>query len=552
MNWVVEYNNRIQSGEIRACQPVKAVYARMVRQMSEPDFPYYFDEKKGQYTIDFIEKFCRHYQGEKAGQPVRLELFQKAFVQNLFGWLRKDNKLRRFHEYFFEVPRKHGKSFLSGCIGDYMLVADGEQGAEVYSAATKLDQAKIIYNVAKAIVEQSSELRALVKSTREGLSFKLTRSIFKPLPSESKTLDGLNIHYAALDEIHEQKDRNMYDVLRQGMKARRQPLLGSITTAGFRREGLYDNLHDYAIDVAFGNITDEEFFPLVYMLDEIDEWMDEAMWIKANPGLDTIKSRDQLRADVERAKHDASYLPTLLTKDFNMKQTEASAWLSLEDIINEKTVPMEKLQKSYAIGGCDLSSVYDLTCSTLLIRKPNDENVYVLQHYFVPQSKIDMLEKTASKEAPYKLWAEQGWLTICDGAAVNYHDVTMWFVERVKKDSIRPLYICYDRALSGYWVPEMEGYGFEMMKIPQGAYTWSQPMKEMGAAFSEHKVVYQNNPILRWCLSNTAKKSMNADGIESIMPVKIQQRRRIDGTVSLLNAWVGYVKKFDDYMPYIK
>ncbi len=554
MNYVRKYYSEISRGKIVVCEEIKLLYKRLVEEMDCEDdsFPFYFDEDVGNHAIEFIETFCKHYQGEHAGEMVRLELFQKAFIQALFGWLEKDTGYRRFREYFFEVARKHGKSFLSACIAVYMLVADGEDGAEVYSAATKLDQAKIIYNASKNIVDQSKELNALVKSTREGLYFQMTRSLMKPLPNESKSLDGLNIHFAALDEIHEQKDRNMYDVLRQGMKARRQPLIGCITTSGFRREGLYDNLHDYAVDVAKGIKKDDRILPVVYKLDDVEEWTDPKMWIKANPGLGTIKSRAQLADDVERAKQDPSYLPTLLVKDFDMKQAEQTAWMPLESIINERVASMEYLKNSYAIGGCDLSATTDLTCATLLIRKPDDENVYVLQHYFIPQGKIDKLELTQSKEAPYKLWAEQGWLTINEGAAVDYSNVTEWFVRMVNEYDIRPLWICYDRALSGYWVPEMENYGFEMEKTAQGPFTWSQPMKEMGAAFAEHKVIYQNNPVLRWCLANTAKKSLNKDGIETIQPVKIQQNRRIDGMVSLLNAWVGYVKHENEYMPYVR
>ena len=555
MNYAEEYWTKISSGEIVVCEEIRAIYGRLTQEMKlaeDENYPFYFDEAVGNHAIEFIETFCKHYQGELAGQYVRLELFQKAFVQSLFGWLEKETNLRRFREYFFEVPRKHGKSFLSACIADYMLVADGEEGAEVYSAATKLDQAKIIYTAAKNIVDQSKELKALVKPTREGMYFKMTRSVMKPLPNESKSLDGLNIHFAALDEIHEQKDRNMYDVLRQGMKARRQPLIGCITTSGFRREGLYDNLHDYAVDVAKGTKKDDRLLPVIYKLDNLDEWQDPKAWLKANPGLGTIKSYVQLADDVERAKQDASYLPTLLVKDFDMKQSEQAAWMPLESVINETKIDMEYVRHSYAIGGCDLSATTDLTCATLLIRKPGDENVYVLQHYFIPQARIDKLEQTQSKEAPYKLWEQQGWITINEGAAVDYSNVTKWFVRMVEDYDIRPLWICYDRALSGYWVPEMENEGFDMDKIPQGPFTWSQPMKEMGAAFEIHRVVYNNNPILRWCLANTAKKSQNKDGIETIQPVKIQQNRRIDGMVSLLNAWVGYVKHFEEYMPYVR
>lgn len=552
LNYIKEYYSQIEKGEVVACEEIKSIYKRMVEEMNDKSLPFYFHEEVGEHPIVFMETFCKHYQGENAGQLVKLELFQKAFIQCLFGWLEKGTNRRRFREYFFEVPRKHGKSFLSGCIAVYMMVADGEDGAEIYSAATKLDQAKIVYNVAKNICEQSAELNALVKSTREGLTYKMTRSIMKPLPNESKSLDGLNIHFAALDEIHEQRDRNMYDVLRQGMKARRQPLIGCITTSGFFREGLYDNLHDYAVDVAKGIKKDDRMLPIVYKLDNLEEWQNPQMWMKANPAIGTIKSYVQLADDVERAKQDSSYLPTLLVKDFNMKQNEVSAWLNLDDIINETVVPMEYLSHSYAIGGCDLSSVYDLTCATLLIQKPNDENIYVLQKYFLPQGRIDQIEKTNFKEAPYKLWAEQGWLTINEGASVNYSLVTEWFNTMVQEFDIRPLMVCYDRALAGYWQEEMQGIGFDMRKIPQGAITWTYPMKALECAFKEHRIIYQNNPILRWCLANTSKKSLNKDGIESCQPVKIQEKRRIDGMVSLLNAFVGYTNNAEEYLPYLR
>lgn len=554
MNFPKEYYNKIKSGEIVACEEITEFYKRMLEEETrrqDRTFPYFFDERSGQYVIDFIEKYCKHYQGEHAGELVKLELFQKAFIQTLFGWLEKDSGYRRFREYFFEVARKHGKSFLSACIAVYMLACDDEAGAEVYTAATKIEQARIIYKAACNIIDQNPELSASIKTGRYETNFPMMKSVMKPLPAESKTLDGLNIHFAALDEIHEQKDRNMYDVLRQGMKARRQPLIGCITTSGFRREGLYDSLHDYACDVAKGNIKDDRFLPLVYKLDDVSEWVNPKMWEKSNPGLGTIKSYVQLADDVERAKNDNSYLPTLLTKDFDMKQSETSTWLPFESVINESTFDMSEVSHSYAIGGCDLSSVYDLTCATLVIRKPNG-NIYALQKYFIPQRKLDENLGTDAKQVPYKLWAEQGWLEINEGAQVDYSAVTKWFVEMVEKYDIRPLWICYDRALAGYWVSEMEEYGFEMEKTAQGPFTWSQPMKELGCALSEHQINYNNNPILRWCLANTGVKALNKDGIETIQPVKLQQHRRIDGMVSLLNAWVGYVKHLDEYLPYLR
>ena len=555
MNFPKIYYEKIKSGEIVACEEITQFYKRMTEEMErrkDKTFPFFFDEDSGQRAITFIETYCKHYQGEHAGELVKLELFQKAFIQTLFGWLEKKDGTRRFREYFFEVARKHGKSFLSACIAVYMLSFDEEPGAEIYTAATKLDQARIIYKAACNIIDQNAELSMSIKTGRYETTFPMMKSVLKPLPSESKSLDGLNIHFAALDEIHEQKDRNMYDVLRQGMKARKQPLIGCITTSGFRREGLYDSLHEYACNVALGTVQDNRFLPLVYKLDDIEEWQNPKMWEKANPGLGTIKSYVQLADDVERAKNDNSYLPTLLTKDFDMKQSEASSWLPFEAVVNESTFDMDKVSHSYAIGGCDLSSVYDLTCATLIIRKPNDDTVYVLQKYFIPQRKLDENLGSDAKQVPYKLWSEQGWIEINEGAQVDYSLVTKWFVEMVEKYDIRPLWICYDRALSGYWVPEMEEYGFEMEKTAQGPFTWSQPMKELGCSLTEHKINYNNNPILRWCLANTGVKALNKDGIETIQPVKLQQDRRIDGMVSLLNAWVGYVKHMDEYLPYVR
>lgn len=555
MNFPKEYYKKIKSGEIIACEEITSFYKRITEEeerRKDRTFPFFFDEDSGQRAIDFIETYCKHYQGEHAGELVKLELFQKAFIQTLFGWLEKADGRRRFREYFFEVARKHGKSFLSACIAVYMLSFDDEPGAEIYTAATKLDQSRIIYRAACNIIDQNPELSASIRTGRYETTFPMMKSILKPLPSESKSLDGLNIHFAALDEIHEQSDRNMYDVLRQGMKARRQPLIGCITTSGFRREGLYDSLHEYACNVAKGIVVDDRFLPLVYKLDDVEEWKNPKAWEKANPGLGTIKSYVQLADDVERAKNDSSYLPTLLTKDFDMKQTETRSWLPFESIVNEETFTMEQVSHSYAIGGCDLSSVYDLTCATLIVRKPQDDTVYVLQKYFIPQRKIDEKLGADTKHVPYKLWAEQGWIEINEGAQVDYSAVTRWFVEMVEKYDIRPLWICYDRALAGYWQSEMADYGFEMEKTAQGPFTWSQPMKELGCALTEHKVNYNNNPILRWCLANTGVKALNKDGIETIQPVKLQQDRRIDGMVSLLNAWVGYVKHLDDYLPYVR
>ena len=255
---------------------------------------------------------------------------------------------------------------------------------------------------------------------------------------------------------------------------------------------------------------------------------------------------------LKKQKRDPTFLPTLLTKDFNIPESSNASWLTYESAVNETVVPIEFLKNSYAVGGCDLSATTDLTCATLLIKKPNDDNFYILQKYFLPQSRVDDVESNSKREAPYKLWAEQGWLNICEGATVDFHAVTQWFVDMVKTHDIRPLFGGYDAALSGYWIEEMRDFGFDFEKIRQGPFTWSYPQKRLGGLLEEHKIIYQNNPMLRWCLLNTGVKTTNKDGINSIQPVKTSSTKRIDGLVSLLNAFTCYCAHEDEYVRYIR
>ena len=552
VNYVRQYVRAIRAGTVTVPEPVRVEYERLDAEAADKAYPYRFSAKLGDHAIRFIETFCRHYEGEHAGQLVKLDLWEKAFIQSLFGWVDKKTRLRRFREFFLLVARKNGKSFLSACIMVYMLVADGEAGAQCVSIATKYDQAAIVYKTARKIIEQDADLSALVVPIIGGMEFKLTNSTMKALASKSKTLDGLNLHYCSCDELHAQEDRNLYDVTKQGMKARKQPIFGTITTAGFAREGIYDDMYEYALSVAKGTVADAHLLPVLYTLDDRAEWTDPDAWQKANPGLGTIKSRQQLADDVERAKHDPSCLPSLLVKDFNVQENSAASWLPWAVLKNETVAEADYLDHTYAIGGCDLSATTDLTCATLLIRRPEDPQFYVLQQYFLPKARVEQVEHQGRKEAPYRLWAQQGWLTLCDGATVDYNDVTEWFVGMVQERDIRPLWVCYDAALSGYWVPQMTDMGFEMERIRQGPVTWTYPMKRMKGLFEDHRIVYQNNPILRWCLSNTAAKSSNQRGIDSIQPEKITANRRIDGTVSLLNAMTGYYNHEDEFLAYLR
>lgn len=553
MNYIREYVELIKRGKIKTSARVRKVYTRLLKEIDRPpkNFKYYFDEETGERPISFIETFCKQSQGD-LGAPLELELFQRAYIQALFGFLDKETGYRRFRETMFLVGRKNGKTTLMAGIALYLLTADYEGAAEIYSVATKKDQARKALTEAVNMIKQSPELRALLKKRRNDVYFAATSSKFEALASDSNTLDGLNSHGVIIDELHAIRDRNLYEVMKQSTSSRRQPLIVMITTAGTVRECIFDDMYEYACRVADGEEVDEAFLPILYELDERSEWLNQKMWVKANPGLGKIKQVETLRSFVERAKKNPADRAGVLCKDFNVRENDSTAWLPFDVINNEATFELADVYDTYAIGGCDLSSTTDLTCATLLIRKPNDKTVYVLQHYFLPQARIDELADKKQRsgghsndEAPYKLWAERGLLTACQGARVNYSDVTAWFVQMRDQYKIDCWKCGYDRALAGYWVDEMTANGFTMDKVIQGTYTFSQPMRELGAALQDKLVNYNNNPVLKWCLSNTGKKEQ---GLNNIMPVKISEKRRIDGMVSLLNAWVVYVRDYEDYM----
>ena len=540
-NFVLDYFDEIQSGKVVVSKKVEKVYTRLVDEIRQPTGKWRFDLRAANRPIEFIETLCKHSKGEWMGKPIELELFQKAFISALFGFI-DEQGIRRFKETFFLVARKNGKSTLLSGLMLYMMIADGEGGAQIVSAATKREQSSIVFNEALNMVSQSPDLKSHLKKRKTDLYFPLTFSTMTALSSDSNTLDGLNLHLAVIDELHAIRDRNLYEVLKQGMSARRSPLMVLITTAGQIRENIYDDMYEYASKVVEGSIQDERFLPILYELDSRDEWTDYRKWEKANPGLGRIKKLEDIVEKVERAKANPKDLPGILTKDFNIRSTSSEAYLTYEQAYNNETFDISEIQDSYAVGGVDLSSTTDLTCATLLIMKP-DGKKYVLQQYFLPEELIE--QRKNEDKIPYDQWKERGLLTASEGYKVNYSDVTGWFVEMFHKHSIRPLWIGYDPWSSTYWVEEMKQFGFEMMEVRQGAQTLSQPMKEMSADLSSKLINYNLNPMLLWCLTNLNAK---IDENDNHRPVKGKhQRMRIDGAVSLIIAYTVLFNKMSDY-----
>lgn len=551
-NPILLYWNKIESGEEIVSDKVRRIYKKLSSDILEGQEIYEYSADRANHAIEFIENFCKHSKGKWGGLPIELELWQQAFLAALFGFVHKIDGTRQYQEGLLIVARKNGKSTFGSGVGLYLQVADGEPGPEVYAVATKRDQAKLVWLEAKRMVKKSPALLKRIKPLVSEMVSDWNDSSFKPLGSDSETLDGLNVHGAILDEIHAWKDKNLYDVIVDGTSAREQPLILEITTAGTVRESVYDMKYEEAELLLNGfddpdGYKNDRFLPVIYELDSREEWTDEAMWKKANPGLGTIKKVDQLRTKVNKAIANPSLVKNLLTKDFNVRETSNDSWLTFDEIKSEGTFTMEDVQGSYAVGGVDLSATTDLTCATIVIMKPDSNTKYVLQQYFIPGELVE--KKVNEDKIPYDIWVERGFVTTTEGQRVDYKEVTKWFVKMVEQYDIRPLWIGYDSWNSQYWKIEMEDHGFTMVEVRQGARTMSQPMKVMQADIREKKVNYNKNSVLQWCLSNTCIKT---DENENIRPVKgLSQRARIDGAVSLIIAYVVLENNYSDYMAMI-
>ncbi len=555
MNPILEYNEKIKNKEIIVSKKVAKIYNYLSEIISgKIESNYYFDETRANHAIIFIERYCKHSKGKWANKPVKLELWQKAFVAAIFGIINKETKFRRFKEALLIVGKKNGKSLLASAIALYMLVGDGEGGAECYSAATKKEQAKIIWQESKNMILKSPDLKKRIRCLTNKLIYDKTNSTFKPLSSDSNTEDGLNIYLAECDEIHAWKGIELYNIVADGISARDEPLILITTTGGFVREGAYDLKYSEAENLINGLYDDEgykddAFLPIIYELDNRDEWQDMRAWPKANPNLGISKKIDYLQRKVNNAIGNSINKKNVLTKEFNMPETSSEVWLDYEDAVNESTFDLTELKPDYGIGGADLSSTTDLTSACVLFRVPKSEIIYFHSMYWLPSELLDKRER--EDKIPYRNWFEKGYLRISNGNKVDYDDVVSWF-EEVQNDY--GLYINmhgYDSWSSQAYVKKMnDSFGEIGQAVRQGKQTLSNPMKILGAELKSKKINYNNNPITRWCLLNVRA---DVDKNDNIQPTKTSNhRRRIDGFAAMLDAFVVYLDEKDEYIKLVQ
>lgn len=546
-NYILEYWDKINSGEIVACRRIKQQYKKLVDDIENPKEPYVFDIELANKPIEFIEEFCRQAQGSNMGKPLKLELFQKAKFQAMYGFVHRETRMRQYREVMTIEGRKNGKTTENSALALFMLIGDGEGSAECYFIATKKDQANKGFDESFKMTSQSPMLNKYIKKRKTDLFFQPTFSKIQSLASDSNSLDGLNSHFVTVDELAAIKDRNIYDVMKQSTSSREQAIVSSISTNGFVRESIYDSQYEYACKVLDGEIEDNRFLAFLYELDHRDEWKNESCWIKSNPGLGRIKKVEELRAFVEKAKVDASFRPTVLVKDFNLKENNSTAWLSMEILENKKTFDISEMGFRYGIGGFDGAETTDLMAANILCRRRDDDEIYVESMYWLPSRTI---QKRAQEDSiPYDLFERQGLLRASGEYKVDMRDVLKWFVELRDDHDVYISWIGYDPwHVSDALLEEFEGqFGKDaMIAVRQGAVTLSNPMKHVESDLDAKVINYNNNNLTKMCLANTEIK---VDTNANIAPVKGRDvRKRIDGTIALLCAYTVYLDKKNDYL----
>lgn len=544
------YCDRVVKGEVTACRKIRKVCARLLGNIANPG-RFHFDQKEAERAVKFIESFCYIPSG-RLGQPFLLEDYEKAWIQAIFGFV-DDDGLRQHQEVFIIVGRKNGKSSLAAAIELYMLMADGEGAPQIYNVATKKEQAELAFNAALKMMRQSKKLLHHLNKRNEDIYCPSNMGFIKPLSSNTGSLDGLDVHCAVLDEVAAMKDRDLYDLIKQGMSAREQPLLLQISTNGFVRGGIFDSQYDYAKQWLDGEITDERFLPFIYELDDRDEWKDEKCWVKANPGLGTVKKLEALRGYVQKAKDDPSFRPTVMTKDFNLPENTAVAWLDFDEAVNEETFDWREMGFRYCIVGFDASDTIDLTAAQALMMRPGDDKIYELSMYWIPEETIMAASESGSRrerdDAPYEAWIARGLMRTVPGNKIDKQVIVDWLCELRDEYDVYPYAVGFDpwhiSDAERQSMEDLVGKG-RALPVRQGALTLSQPMKQLRADYQVNRIVDNNHPINAWCRMNV---KVRTDINGNIQPAKKldNPKNRIDGFAAELDAYTTLMNLFEDY-----
>ena len=537
-NDIYAYFSGIQSGKFTVGKWVRLLYEFIIAGLEKGEF--YFNAKKANKAIRFIENFCHHSEGSRG--LLKLELWQKACVSVIFGIVDTDG-LRVFREVFIVIGRKNGKTLFASAVMAYMAYIDGEYGAKIYCIAPKLEQTEKAFDGFYQIVKSEPELSALAKKRRSDIYIEESNTVVKPLAFNAKKSDGFNPHLVVNDEVASWRGDGglkQYEVMKSALGARRQPLILSISTAGYENDGIYDELMKRSTAILKGNSKERRLLPFLYMIDDVEKWNDLEELKKANPNMGVSVSEDFFREEIAVAEMSASKKAEFLTKYCNIKQNSSIAWLDYKTVDDAGAeVSLEDFRNSYAVGGIDLSQTTDLTAATVIVERAG--KLYAFTQFFMPANRVERAQ--AIDSVPYALFVQKGIVKLSGENYVDYKDVYNWFVMLKEQYGIYVLKVGYDRYSAQYLVDDMKAYGFHMDDVFQGE-NLAGVIREFEGILLDGDFKIADNSLLKAHFLNVAlKHNMET---RKFRPVKIEQRARIDGFVSVIDAMTVRQKYYSE------
>lgn len=537
-NYIQEYYHKIQTGEIVAGRWIILLYEKVIAGLRDGLFT--FDARKANRAIDFVETFCHHCEGRD--DLIKLELWQKATISLMFGIVDADG-LRIYREVFMVMGRKNGKSLFASALIAYMTYLDGEYGAKIYCLAPKLEQAAIVYENFYKMTQREPELSALVKKRRSDVYLEETNSTVRPLAFNAKKSDGFNPHMTICDEIASwpaEQGRKQYEVMKSALGARKQPMILSISTAGYVNDGPYDELMTRSTAYLLGNSEERRLLPILYIIDDVSHWDDLNELRKSNPNMGVSVSEDFFVEEIAIARNSMSKRAEFMTKYCNIKQSSVSAWIPYDvvDAVTQEEYSLEDFRSSYCVGGIDLSQTTDLTACCVVIEKAG--KLYTFARFFMPENKIDELQEREG--VPYRLYVSQGLIQPSGENFVDYNDCFEWFRMLVEQYEILPLKVGYDRYSAQYLVQQMQQYGFHMDDVFQGE-NLTPVIHEADGLLRDKTLQLGGNNLLKAHFLNVAMKQN--EETRKIRPVKIESRCHIDGFVAVIDALTVRQKWYD-------
>jgi phage terminase large subunit-like protein len=535
MDRVTDYAEKVVSGEIISGKYAKLACKRhlddLKRQGSE-QFPYIFNIEKAEHVISFFS-YLKHIEGPFAGKSIELAGFQCFIEGSLFGWIHKGTGFRRFRKAYVQEARKQGKSMQLAGTGLYMLVAEKpkEIGGQVFATASKKEQARIVFEAAQQMSRMSPELLERLKVMRDGIYNKGINSKFVPLSKDTKSLDGFNPYLGILDEYHAHPTSEMYDVLISGMGQRNQPLLFSITTAGFSINSPCFKEYVYCTKILEGSLENEQYFVYIAQLDKDDNYKDERNWIKSNPILTTTpKVYEFLRQELQSALDNPDKMRNFLTKNMNVWMDQKENGFLAMDHWNQCYEPnWPDLMNKECWCGVDLSADLDLTSVTFEFRI--DDVFFLYSHSFIPSETLEVKRKT--DKVPYDAWIKMGWITEILGGTIDDDVIEDYIIQEQKEMNWKIKEICYDKWSARQLVKDMSELRFKMVEIPQTIKYMNAATKDFRALVIKRQIRHCNDPVLTWAMSNAVVKE---DTLGNVMLDKAKASERIDPVAATLNA----------------